>query len=289
MSLPFEENERAISSPTIEITSENSTLTTCSPPRKRCRKRRLSSIEGSDEPEITEEERHRAILCELGLETSLGEEVDLLPRRLPDRAWRRAHPIPRIPRSDLRKQFPLLLVNVVNSGDKDHLSGFFLTFLTSSCRMVDFMWKKQAPESKVALKEIQGSSNIASFFSKLVDNSPDITFFLKAMSLKQFLHRGGTEILMRVEIKGTNIRDIMVDIQDENKVPRVVTARIYVALLMARGRLSELPISEAIRALSTPECWPLFNFDPVTIDLEFLLTFHMDNNLRVYKMECKSY
>lgn len=181
------------------------------------------------------------------------------------------------------------MVNVVNSGDMDHLSDFFLTFLTSSCQMVDFMWKEQASESKVALKETQGNSTIAAFFSELIGNTPDIALVLKGMSLKQFLHRGGTEIAMQIEIRGTNIQDVMVEIQDENKIPRFVTARVYAALMMARGHLSELPISEAIHALSTPDCWPLFNFDPSMINLRLLLTFHMDNNLRVYKMESKSY
>eukprot|EP01039_Chlorochromonas_danica_P004026 gene4026-4403_t len=234
-----------------------------------------------------QESANHSILLELGLNPATHHEVNLLPRPLPVRAWRRAYLIPRIPKKDFRRFFPQMLANVINTADAKQIRDFIMTFHSSSCRSVDFIKREKAVETLVPLKETNSSSSLASFICEFVSSTPDVVFVVQESSLKQFLNRGGTEITVSSMIRGTIIKDMMTEVKDEKGETKVVPIHIYNALLKGRGLLRDLPLSEAIASLTRSDDWTGLNLDynPTLLDLNFSFTFHMDNNHLIYKTE----
>eukprot|EP01039_Chlorochromonas_danica_P010537 gene10538-11674_t len=217
--------------------------------------------------------------------TVLQDEVDLRPRPTPDRAWRRKSPFPHIPKRDFRRDFPVMLANISNSGDLVAYARFFRTFLFANCCMVDY--KASCSGFLQPVYQVCGVEGIIDFFVQRMDSSPDATFEVKHAQIKQFLHKGGSDIIINAHICGTRIREGLVDVKDEKNRVYTVPGAAYVALLEGRGAISSMPLSDALSVISSPQCWADFKLDikPDVIDIHTSITYFLDNSNRIYKIE----
>lgn len=214
------------------------------------------------------------------------EEIDLTPRPLPARAWRRVSLFTRIPKRDFRREFPIMLANVANCGDFEAFAQFTRSTSTRSLRMVDF--KKMDGYTLIKpIRELSGVDHIVDFLVELMSSSPDFMFVLKNAQIKQHLHQGGCQLIIDVHISGTRIRDVFLEVKDEKNNLHTVPIWAYTELLIGRGVVGSLPLSEAISVVSSPVNWTNFKLDikPEVLDLNVSITVFMDNNNRVYKME----
>lgn len=226
--------------------------------------------------------------CEIVLKkksTVCNDEIDLRPRPTPDRAWRRKSLFPHIPKRDFRRDFPVMLANISNSGDFDIYAKFFRTFLFANCCMVDY--KASIGGYMQPVYEVCGVEGIIDFFIQRMSSSPDATFQVKDAQIKQFLHRGGSEIVINAHICGTRIHEVLVDVKDEQNRVYNVPCAAYAALLAGRGVISSMPLSEALSIICSPQCWGDFKLDikPAVIDIHTSITYFLDNSNRIYKME----
>eukprot|EP01039_Chlorochromonas_danica_P002939 gene2939-3207_t len=217
--------------------------------------------------------------------TVLQDEVDLRPRPTPDRAWRRKSPFPHIPKRDFRRDFPVMLANISNCGDFDVYARFFRTILFADCCMVDY--KTSSSGIMQPIYQVCGVKDIIDFFVQRMDSSPDATFEVKDAQIKQFLHKGGSEIIINAHICGTRIREVLVEVKDEKNRVHTVPCAAYLALLEGRGVISSMPLSEALSVISSPQCWADFKLDikPDVIDIRTSITYFLDNSNRIYKIE----
>lgn len=214
------------------------------------------------------------------------DEIDLTPRPLPARAWRRASLFTRIPKKDFRREYPIMLANVANCGDFEAFAQFTRSTSTRFLRMVDYM-KMDGYDLMKPIRELSGVDRIVDLLVELMSSSPDFVLVLKNAQIKQHLHQGGCQVIMDVHITGTRIRETFLEIRDEKNDLHTIPIWAYTELLIGRGVIGSLPLSEAIPIVSSPVNWSNFKLDikPGVLDLHVCITTFMDNNNRVYKLE----
>eukprot|EP00981_Chlorochromonas_danica_P005642 scaffold1160_cov174-Ochromonas_danica.AAC.42 len=212
-------------------------------------------------------------------------EVDIRPRSLPTRSWRRKSLIPRIPKRDFRRDFPLMLANVSNSFDFKMYASFCRSTLFSSCCMIDY---KTSPGGLMQpIYQLCGVESIIDFFVERYSSTPDTIFDMKCAQIKQYLYKGGSEITINAHIRGTRIREVLINVKDEKNRVHTVSCVAYAALLTGRGVISSMPLSEALSIISSPQCWADFKLDinPYEVNLRISFTYFLDNSNRIYKLE----
>eukprot|EP01039_Chlorochromonas_danica_P004199 gene4199-4612_t len=215
------------------------------------------------------------------------EDIDLRPRSIPNRSWRENRKFLPIPAGDFRREFPTILINVFNSGDADAIASFFHSSFTPSCCLVECLKTGNVSDLKHVIFETRGVDNLINTMFALINSSPDYVFSVKNARIKQYLHRGGCEILSEIHINGTRVSDFLVEVLDEKKNVHLVSSYVYDALLTRREVIASKPISEALSIISSPRARKssLLNFGRGKINCRMLVTHSLDNNNRVYKVE----
>eukprot|EP00981_Chlorochromonas_danica_P000032 scaffold21_cov179-Ochromonas_danica.AAC.5 len=213
--------------------------------------------------------------------------IDLRPRPVPSRAWRRVNMFPRIPKRDFRREFPTMVVNVANSGDFDAFGHFMRSTSHPSCLLLDYKRGGVNSDLTEPIHRVSGVNQIVDFLVNLISCTPDFALVLKKAQIKQHLHKGGCEVILDLHIRGTRIRDVAIEVRDEKDKVHMLPVWVYTALLVGRGVIASMPVSEAIPVISSPHNWSNFDLDinPDVVDLNVSLIHYMDNNNRVYKME----
>lgn len=217
----------------------------------------------------------------------MRDDIDLRPRAIPNRAWRENRIFPPIPAGDFRREFPTILINAFNSGDLDAITSFFRSSFTPNCCLVECIKSGKASGFKHVICETRGVDNLINTVLALVNSSPDYIFTVKSARIKQYLHRGGCDILSEIHVHGTRVSDFLVEVMDEKKNVHHVSSYIYDILLMSREVVATKSISEALSIISSRlarrSCQ--LNFGRGIISCRMLVTHSLDNNNRVYKVE----
>eukprot|EP01040_Poterioochromonas_malhamensis_P008913 gene8913-9650_t len=88
--------------------------------------------------------------------------------------------IPRILKSDLRRQYPVMFMNAFNSCDYHYMRGFVDKFLRDDCRFI-----VEAPTRHLPMKAISyGKENCAKAWYDRMEDAPDLRFQLTSSQMK---------------------------------------------------------------------------------------------------------
>eukprot|EP00981_Chlorochromonas_danica_P012458 scaffold4964_cov248-Ochromonas_danica.AAC.4 len=185
----------------------------------------------------------------------MDDDVDLVLKPKSRRAWRRAHPIPRILKRDVRRDFPMMITNVLNSGDNQILGRFFTSHCAHSCDMssVD---KGNACGRDSSLLRIHG---------------------LNESYIKQYLDKAGCQLIVTSRIRGTRVRDFLQTMAQTNN-----------NFIVLSNDFDEFIKGWSPDYSSNGVCQHLTEY---TLDLIVATTYWLDNNNRIYRIEteCDNY
>lgn len=184
---------------------------------------------------------------------------------------------PRIPKTDFRRQYPTLFVNISNSHDFDAFRSFLRSTSIPNCHMVQYSKQQVAHE----LFDIEAMIKL---FIERMSISPDTCIILQSAQIKQHLDRGGSEVMFQVQVKSTTVRDVLIQVRDEKSQAYTVPTRAYSAILEHRRVLSPTtPLSESLPSISLDN-WEL-DLHPTGCNFKGSFVCYLDNNNRLYKME----
>eukprot|EP01031_Cornospumella_fuschlensis_P030644 gene30644-37026_t len=124
---------------------------------------------------------------------------DKKPRRIRNRL--RAHPFPRVLKVDIRRKYPMMLVNVVNSFDPEFMSRFFSQFCVPSCQLSDAVLHPLTRE-KTQLCVRSGLPEICKFaYDQVAAAAPDMIMQLRSACIKQSNMYAGSKLALELEVK----------------------------------------------------------------------------------------
>lgn len=203
----------------------------------------------------------------------LGDEVDLQP--LPKRRKRpRVSEFPRILKTDMRRYLATMFCNVMNSADSRFISSFFRQVCVSSCRSVDYSCCPSLPR-KVPIKFLDGLDAIIDRLCEDLHAIPDFALSIKESFTQHRLDQPGSKVVMKVQVKGTKVfqpRFTFMNGSDYSVLS--IPPQAYDALV-ASGKIRHDPYV-------TPP--PMGNV-PFPVDVYGTVSFLLDNNHRIYRME----
>eukprot|EP01031_Cornospumella_fuschlensis_P036858 gene36858-44712_t len=124
---------------------------------------------------------------------------DKKPRRIRNRL--RAHPFPRVLKVDIRRKYPMMLVNVVNSSDPELMCRFFSQFCVPSCQLCDSVLHPLTREKKQVFVR-SGLPEIHQFaYEKASTAAPDFIMQLRSACVKQSNVYAGSKLALQVEVR----------------------------------------------------------------------------------------
>eukprot|EP01039_Chlorochromonas_danica_P003107 gene3107-3403_t len=204
--------------------------------------------------------------------------IDLQPRAIPNRAWRRLTMFPRIPKNDFRRNYPTLFVNISNSHDFHAFGSFLRSTSIPNCHMLHYN-KQQG-----LVYELFDIEAMINMFIERMSISPDTCIVLKNAQIKQHLDRGGSEVMFQIQVMATTVRDVLIQVRDEKSQAYTVPTRAYSALLEERRVLARTtPLSQSLPSISLQN-WEL-DLHPTGCNFKGSFICYLDNNNRLYKME----
>eukprot|EP00981_Chlorochromonas_danica_P001668 scaffold369_cov177-Ochromonas_danica.AAC.1 len=212
----------------------------------------------------------------------VGEDVNLAPRPKPLRTWRRVHPIPRILKRDIRRDIPIMITNVFNSNDTELVRKFFITYSVGSCQMNSYAEKEVRSEF---ICRLNGLDKILALMFGNMLASPDYVAHLREAQIKQHLDREGSQLIMTWRVQGTRIKDFVVETLDEDQKVQPVPLRVWDHLLASGEKLDTL-MQKA--GFSSDLARPNAGITPYEIDFILDITYWLDNDHRIYRMDIKS-
>lgn len=213
-------------------------------------------------------------------EDDIGDDVNLSP--LPRRRRRRRRCVslfPRILKRDVRRLFPSMYINAMNSRQCETINDFLSTFCVKSCKIIDGCNYAYFCDSLANLCRpitINGLPNFLSLMNLKMSSLPDGIVQLKDSYIQQQLHTPGSKVLMKVRVQGTLIRQALLNLRDENNNKLVVPRLIYQILEVA-GRL---PSCFAESAQDSGEV-----MSNISLDVHLTVVFFFDNDHRIYRIE----
>lgn len=140
------------------------------------------------------------------------------------RTNRRLFPFPRIVKRDIRRLYPSMLVNVMNSGDLSILSGFLGEFTTKQCKFVDYFPGNDTVNLSWH-RTFEGVSSIMSYFSSFwtpVTQAliPDFSVKIRWASIKQFLNKDNSELMCGISYTASRLFDLTALLQMDAKAAK---------------------------------------------------------------------
>eukprot|EP00981_Chlorochromonas_danica_P001179 scaffold262_cov164-Ochromonas_danica.AAC.3 len=212
----------------------------------------------------------------------VGEDVNLVPRPKPLRSWRRVHPIPRIFKKDIRRDIPIMITNVFNSNDTELLSRFFMTYSVGSCHMNSYAEKEVNSEF---IRRLNGLDMILAVMFVTMLASPDNVVRLLGAQIKRHIHREGSQLIVTGRVQGTRIKEFVVETLDVDQKVHRVPLRVWDHLITTGEKVDTL-MKNSGSSPSFPELH--FNITPYKIDFILEITYWLDNDHRIYRMDMKS-
>lgn len=128
------------------------------------------------------------------------------------RTNRRLHPFPRIVKRDIRRMYPAMLANVMNSGDLSLLSDFLVEFAVKKCRYTDYF-----PGSDTVNlswnRSFEGVPAVMKYFASYWTPAaqaliPDFNVKVRWAAVKQFLNKEHSELTCGLTFSATPIFDV---------------------------------------------------------------------------------
>lgn len=142
------------------------------------------------------------------------------------RTNRRLYPFPRIVKRDIRRMYPAMLANVMNSGDLSFLASFLSEFTTKRCKFIDHF-----PGSEEVQfgwnRSFEGVPSIMQYFSSFWNDItqsfiPDFHIKVRWAEVKQFLNQDHSELKCGLTFTGTPIFDLSVLLQQFFNKPGII-------------------------------------------------------------------
>lgn len=198
----------------------------------------------------------------------LTDEIDLTMKPKTRRAWRRAHPIPRLLKSDIRRSLANIFTNALNSGEPEMISGFFSRYGVASCRM-NFL--------SLTRQEVLSWLGVQSIVPPMLDNvnlMPDFVLEIKNVGIRQTLDEAGSQIIVSSRMRGTRLHDVHHQFVDQQDQVHVMSSSLMENFFLGR--------EEARQSSSCLSCPQLF---PRPLDVLLTKTYWLDNNHRIYRID----
>eukprot|EP00981_Chlorochromonas_danica_P011577 scaffold4103_cov248-Ochromonas_danica.AAC.14 len=213
-------------------------------------------------------------------EDDIGDDVNLNPPPRRRRLRRRcANPFPRILKRDIRRLFPSMYINVINSRECETINDFLSTFCVKSCKIIDgcnYAYFCDSLANLFGPITIHGLASFMSLMGLKMSSLPDGVVQLEDSYIQHQLHTPGSKVLMKVRVQGTLIRQALLNLRDENNNMLVVPRLIYQILEVA-GRL---PSCFAESAQVSGEV-----LSNISLDIHVTVVFFFDNDHRIYRIE----
>eukprot|EP01039_Chlorochromonas_danica_P010933 gene10933-12155_t len=143
--------------------------------------------------------------------------------------------------------------------------------------------------------QVPGIEGIIDFFWERINSAPDAMVSINHAEIRQSLYRGGSEIRIDAHLQGTQLREVWMQIEDELHQMHSVPCSPFSVVLAGRGGvISTLPLSKALPMISaSTHCYRATDFkldlQPDRIDIRTSMTYFLDNNNRIYKIEKRFY
>eukprot|EP01039_Chlorochromonas_danica_P007786 gene7786-8597_t len=196
----------------------------------------------------------------------LSDEVDLSKKPKTRRAWRRAHPIPRLLKSDIRRSLATMFSNALNSGEPEMISGFFSRYGVSSCRMNFLSLTRQEVLSWLGLQSILPP------MLEQVNLMPDFVLEIKNVGIRQTLDEAGSQIIVLSRMRGTRLYETNHQYVDQQDQVHVLSSSCMEAFFLGKEGACQ-------PRLLQPQLYPK------PLDMLVTKTYWLDNNHRIYRID----
>eukprot|EP00981_Chlorochromonas_danica_P009012 scaffold2421_cov171-Ochromonas_danica.AAC.2 len=230
---------------------------------------------------LSAESKQKRSFEEMISDSPVKDEVDLAVKPKSRRFWRRAHPIPRILKRDVRRDFPVMITNVINSGDIPTVGRFFFSHFAHSCQLSSLN-KGKVSQRDPSMVRIDGVHLIISMISGFLDATPDFVMRLNESHIRQHIDRAGCQLIISSRIQGTKVKDFLQALAEANK--NFVFISNDFNEVVKDGDLKSDGSSDSSSNLCQ-------DMEAYTLDLITVTTYWLDNNNRIYRMEveCDNY
>eukprot|EP01031_Cornospumella_fuschlensis_P030643 gene30643-37025_t len=123
------------------------------------------------------------------------------------RMRRRAHPFLRVIKADIRRKYPMMFINVVNSCDPDLMCRFFTQFCVPHCQLSDSVLHPHTRE-KTELFVRSGLPEIQQF-ATVCATAPDFILQLQNACIKQSKQYTGSKVVLQVQAKVSSLQHFL--------------------------------------------------------------------------------
>ena len=127
------------------------------------------------------------------------------------RASRKRKVIPRVLRSDIRRHYPNMLINTLNSCNLDTIQGFFGTFMRNDS-MFTIDQRIYANMGAPNRMQFQGPIQVAHYLLGLIVMTPDAAVHMRSHKIITSNKWKGTKVVLQLEYEGTKLSELnMID------------------------------------------------------------------------------
>eukprot|EP00981_Chlorochromonas_danica_P004067 scaffold769_cov178-Ochromonas_danica.AAC.10 len=142
-------------------------------------------------------------LMTLKMDQEIDEDVDLSPPKERKRLNRCVHPFLPILKSDIRRDYPTMITNALNSLNADVISGFFYQFGVSSCYLENNITFTK-PRPKV-VGNTQGLPNIVQRIVGDICRLPDMVFNTEKAEILRHNYQAGSLLRLQINVSSTRL------------------------------------------------------------------------------------
>eukprot|EP01031_Cornospumella_fuschlensis_P027221 gene27221-32888_t len=195
-------------------------------------------------------------------EVSASEScLSKLPKKV--RRRKRRLPFPRVFKEDIRRKYPMMFVNVVNSCDPQLMCEFFRKFCRPECELYNCLIHPQTRE-KIQMFSHSGLSEMLPFAHvKVVTAAPDFVMQLQHAYIKRSVSFRGSIVTFQVRAKASSLFHFYDDANCHDQL--ALSTRAFLDALMARYHTKDR------------------SFNP--FELIGTMTMHMDDEHRLERLE----
>lgn len=118
---------------------------------------------------------------------------------------RRAHPFPRLPKNDLRRDFTKIFTNVINSGDRNLFDLYVQKFFAKNSTFAK-LTSSELSHWKPVVHERLGSQAFTTYFTKLIDDIPDFLISLYNTQVRLDPVNNRSLIVSKIRLTGTKVK-----------------------------------------------------------------------------------
>lgn len=200
-------------------------------------------------------------------EEPIGDDINLQPKKRRKRNRPRAHPFPRIVKTDIRRTLHRMYCNTVNSGDTTLFQQFLSEFCVGSCCLMKNLDDRgMYRPSSDKLLTIRGLNNVTNFLTNRIFSFPDIVTRIEKSWIRHQLDTPGSAVVAKVNIRSTVLKEHPVD----------ASQAVY--------RLPSF-IADALGITGDEQYVPGGIASRYDLLLEAYSIFHLDNDNRIYRLE----